>query len=243
AFVGGIVSFLAGLWTGHMQRRASTDQKIHDERQKQYQLLLALTRPFALYFPPAPEPGDNGRRLSKAGSKPLANSITPTQCAISGNLLSDWYFAGGGLVMSAATRDAYFVLAGALTGAASAGELNVPSHPAQSRLVAGSRVDALRKSLLVLVAAGRPSGLGGSGKKLAHLPDGPAKFWTGDQVSKALAASDLIDNWSFGLSRENSGNPETDAALGFSDFLIIQNAGSRLRTAMAEDLHSRRRPE
>ena len=173
----------------------------------------------------------------------MANSITPAQCARSGNLLSGWYFDGGGLVMSAATRDAYFALAGALTGAASAKKLNVPKHPDEAGMVTRSRVDVLRKSLLVSMAGDKPAGSEGNVKPAVKLPDGPSKLWTSDQVSKALASSSLIDSWRFGLSREKTESPDVNTALNFSDFLIIQNVGSRLRTAMAEDLHSRRRPD
>ena len=58
--------------------------------------------------------------------------------------MSDWYFEGGGLLMSVATRDAYFMLARALTRASLPKELIVPMFPNDAEYISVQKVNYYR---------------------------------------------------------------------------------------------------
>jgi hypothetical protein len=67
-----------------------------------------------------------------------------------GERMSCWYFEGGGLLMSSAARDSYFKLVRALTKAAGAKDLAVPTFPRDMQDVSLEKVHMSRKKLAVL---------------------------------------------------------------------------------------------
>ena len=101
----GIVGTGASVWVARRSRFAALDQVVHAKRLELYADLVKAMEPLALYFPP--------RQV-----------VTPRDCSAMGETLCAWYFAGGGLLMSTSSRDAYFCLARALTRASLAAELD-----------------------------------------------------------------------------------------------------------------------
>ena len=61
--------------------------------------------------------------------------------------MSEWYFGGGGLIMSVETRDAYFRLARALTLASLAEALSVPKFPTDAKYVSKEALDHYQTEL------------------------------------------------------------------------------------------------
>ena len=64
-----------------------------------------------------------------------------------GEKIRVWYFEGGGLLMSTTARDAYFVLARALTRASLAEQLSVPEFPKHANDISVHAVDQYRREL------------------------------------------------------------------------------------------------
>ena len=122
-------TFLVARWT----RANALDQATHEKRLECYPKLVSSSSRLALYFP-------NENRLGDG-------TLTPADCSIIGREMSDWYFGGGGLLLSTQARDSYFRLARALTRATSAKTLCVPKFPDDAKDVSKEKVDDYRKTL------------------------------------------------------------------------------------------------
>jgi hypothetical protein len=232
AVVTGGTGFAVSLLTGHRQRRGPVDIKIHEERIKQYQAMVTNTAPLAIYFPVA---GGNGK-----------SRLTPDACAKMGQAASSWYFAHGGNLMSGETRDAYMRFARGLTAASLSNSLAAPEYPADSVEISDDRLNDYREKLLNDVAPEMAS-------KAAEEPPLPwlksALSWLLDQpnpqrkkiarMGYALASSEVVKEYKFGVAAAK----DAPAYQRFRDYVFLQNLSSKLRTALAEDLRSRRRPE
>jgi hypothetical protein len=83
-------------------RRAQLRQTLHEERLESYPKLVKAAEPLALYFSPLEESQavDIHQELEKMG-------VT----------MRTWYLGGGGLLLGEEAREAYFLLARALTRA------------------------------------------------------------------------------------------------------------------------------
>jgi hypothetical protein len=92
-------------------REGELDQSVHQHRLELYPRLVKATAPLAIYFPD------------------YAGALAPYRCAEMGREMSQWYFAGGGLLLSNEARDAYFAIVRALTRASKAVRLQAPHFP------------------------------------------------------------------------------------------------------------------
>jgi hypothetical protein len=127
-FTSGVVGATVTVWGARRARIGALDQALHEKRIEVYAELVAATTQLALYFP----------------SKP---SVSSSDCHVMGEAMSAWYFKKGGLLMSPAARDAYFLLARALTRASLVPELRVPIFPVDAHQVSVTRVDRYRQEL------------------------------------------------------------------------------------------------
>lgn len=141
-------------------------------------------------------------------------SLSPDDCRAMGRQMSRWYFDGGGLLLSVPARDAYFTLARALTRASFATELRVPNFRQDALLISREKMDEYCETL-------------------------------GDEFASAL---DDVDAWSFIDAAPETLEKQTPSASAstanverFKDYVFLQHLSSRLRTALADDLRSRRR--
>lgn len=133
-FLAGLLTALLPVWGAWRARMGSLDQAVHQNRLSAYPGLIKAGARFAIYFPSRPV---------GAWSWP----ITPDDCRDVGKAMSQWYYAGGGLLLSHTARDAYFKLARALTLASYASELRVPRVPDDMKEISKEKVDKYRKDL------------------------------------------------------------------------------------------------
>lgn len=124
----GIAGTAATVWGARRARRGALDQSVHEKRLELYPNLVNAAADLALYFPPT-------------------RSIDQNECRAMGRALRAWYFEGGGLLMSAETRKAYFALARALTRASLAEGLNVPVFPKDAESISDNKIDEYRHDL------------------------------------------------------------------------------------------------
>ncbi len=221
------------LRTAYGQRRTSTDGKIHEERIRQYQAIITDTAPLAVYFP-APDSEGKSR-------------LTADDCMKMGRAANEWYFAHGAMLMSVEARNAYMRFARGLTFASQADKpLMVPEYPHDSILVTDNRLDDYRASLLMetdstsAAAAVREPGLSLLRKMWTTMLDRPDRGGTAAaRAGFALASDAVIAKWQFGIAAGEDAPPHQR----FRDYVFLQNLSSKLRTALAQDLRSRRRPE
>ncbi len=232
AVVTGGTGFAVSLLTGHRQRRGPVDVKIHEERIKQYQAMVTNTAPLAIYFPTADGKGKN--------------RLTPDACAKMGQAASGWYFAHGGILMSLEARDAYLRFVRGLTAASLSKSLAVPEFPADSVEVSDDWLSDYRAKLLNDVSpelaskAAEEPPLPWLKSALSWLLDRPNPHRTKiARMGYALASSDMVKEYKFGVAAAK----DAPAHQRFRDYVFLQNLSSKLRTALAEDLRSRRRPE
>jgi len=129
--VGTIVIGGVTIWASFALGRANAlvelDQASHVERVKLYPSFVKHTEPFALYFS-------------------QTRNITDTACKAIGEELSKWYFELGGLYLSEDSKDAYFILAEALTFASNAGkDLVAPIFPDDAPKINEKTIEKRRK--------------------------------------------------------------------------------------------------
>jgi hypothetical protein len=210
---GTAASFLAA----RRARLGGLDEKVHEKRLELYPRLVGACRQLAVYFPDYTLPS----------MKAAPVSLTPDHCAAMGRNLSKWYFEDGGLLLSKEARDCYFALARALTGAADAPALAVPIFPDDAKMISDLKMDDYRRQLNLLTVKeakkGKPKQSVVNGFDLA-----------------------LVDSWTFGPAPllapsgpQDAGAPSPNR---FRDYVRLQLVSSRLRSTLAEDLRSRRRP-
>jgi hypothetical protein len=201
SLVGGVAAASASIWVARRTRRGTLDQAVHEERLKRYPELIKTGAPFAVYFP-----------QNRGGSGPVDRSSLLNI----GHSMSQWYFDGGGLLMSTESRDLYFLLALAITRAASVkGDgLRVPTYSDYRTVVDSYSITELKKGL--------------------QIPrDMEGRYWKNIDIADAVRT---IREWKFGQG------PSVNDADRFRDFVFLQSLSSALRTSLAEDLRSRRRP-
>jgi len=179
-FLGGAATTIVSVLGARRARIGELDQKVHEQRLGSYSHLVQAAASLAVYFPQSPQ-------------------LSPQDCAKMGQEMSTWYFGGGGLLLSAAARDAYFRLARALTRASLSANLNVPTFPDDAAEVSLESIDAFRQDLTGL---------------------------------------DDVESWRFGGEL----GPQQPPHRRFKDYVFLQRLASGLRTALSEDLRSRRRP-
>ena len=128
----GVVGAGSTMWIARRNRTGELDQSVHENRLEKYPGLINATAPLAIYFP---EYASHG------------GSIGPRQCSAMGRAMSDWYFSGGGLLLSREARDAYFTLARALTRASEASDLCTPTFPRDAEHISATKLREYRKTL------------------------------------------------------------------------------------------------
>lgn len=129
----GVVGTATTVWVDRRRRQGALDQSVHDKRLEFYPGLISATHPLAVYFPPT--------------GGPHTGLIGPQDCEAMGRAMSEWYFGGGGLIMSVETRDAYFRLARALTLASLAEALSVPKFPTDAKYVSKETLEHYQTEL------------------------------------------------------------------------------------------------
>jgi hypothetical protein len=146
--------------------------------------------------------------------------------------MSHWYFATGGLLLSSQARDDYFRLARALTKASCSDTLLAPAWDQYAKSIDDKIMRGYRRVL-----------------KLS--PDEATKgSW--DNKMENTWYDEITNRWQFGGEwpdgkKELNKLPEekevVDNACAFKDYIFLQTLSSRLRTALTEDIASRRQPE
>jgi hypothetical protein len=197
-FLVGIVGASASVWVARRARLGELDQSVHDKRLELYPQLVKAAAPLAIYFP---------------GKDSSTEALCPEDCITVGRAMSEWYFNGGGLLLSTEARDAYFRLARALTLASSARSLRVPTFPTDAKDISVEKLDEYRKRLEKELSLKKKLGL-----------------------EKELGL-DNVEEWDFGGPAKDDSNEHK-----FQDYVFLQRLASALRTTLVEDLGSRRRP-
>ena len=142
--------------------------------------------------------------------------LTREDCAQTGAQLSRWYFGAGGLLMSEEARASYFALMEGLRLAATADqELVAATSEEHLREMSAGRVKKYRDDL---------GNLKGVHTVFAKLAKGP------------IRDGDLAD-YRFGEPADGA-----SGAKRFKDFVLIQQLASRFRTALTDDIRSRKAP-
>ena len=149
--------------------------------------------------------------------------------------MSKWYFTTGGLLMSSEARDDYFRLARAVTKAFLSETLLAPDWNEYAKSINDKKMEKYRVMLEL------------------SLTRKEEEEWCNEKKESWYKESDQrIESWDFGMKW-----PETkietveisseDSALvrdacAFKDYILLQTVSSRLRSALTEDIRSRRRP-
>lgn len=156
-------------------------------------------------------------------------ALGPAGCRDAGHKLRAGYFSGAGVLLSNETRDRYFLLMQALTRAATADALDAPALDDYPAWIGTGRVDRYRAALERL-----------HGSSL----DAQAADW---RFGKLALASSAEERGRLATRLHSADEPaerrDEAAALLFQDFVLLQTLSSRLRTALTEDVRSRRRPD
>jgi hypothetical protein len=138
--------------------------------------------------------------------------IDRAACGEIGTEMRELYFSGAGLLMSEEVRDTYFLLALALTLASTV----------DRELDVPSREDYYSKIDNFVI---------GRYRKTLRIPT----MWHRNKSSRRRMEA-LIRDWKFGEGKRDC------IAHSFKDYVLLQAISSELRTALTEDLHSRRLP-
>jgi hypothetical protein len=128
----GVAATATSVWVARRTRLGALDQSVHGKRLDSYPQLVKATEPLAISFP---------------GGNPPAAKVGPKECGAMGQAMSQWYFGGGGLLLSVEARNAYFRLARALTRASLAQALRVPTFPDDAADISVENVEKYRKEL------------------------------------------------------------------------------------------------
>jgi hypothetical protein len=205
----GLVLLIPGtiaVYVNQRTRRAQLRQALHEERLESYPKLVKAAEPLALYFSPLEESQavDIHQEMEKMG-------VT----------MRTWYLGGGGLLLGEEAREAYFLLARALTRACAVqGKLRFPER--------GDWVEVSQENLKKY------------GEQL-ELP-APATLLGWQKAPDGACNHPMsVEQWTFGEippSRIEPGCP----ASKFSDFVYLQRLASHLRWELVQDLEVRRKP-
>lgn len=133
AFVAGLLGGAVSVYVARRERLGAFEHSVHKMRLERYGDLVSTCAGLAVYFP--------------HDDSPMQRSLTVDDCAKMGGAMSKWYFEGGGLLMSEATRVAYFDLIRGLTRASEASELRVPQFPDHAEDVSIEKLDHYREEL------------------------------------------------------------------------------------------------
>jgi hypothetical protein len=128
----GIVGTATTVWVTRRTRLGALHQSVHDKRLESYPQLMKASARLAAYFP-----SGYSARIS----------IGTEDCRRMGQAMSEWYFGGGGLLLSIKARDAYFRLVRAFTRASQAADLKVPTFPQDAENISVEKLVQYRKEL------------------------------------------------------------------------------------------------
>lgn len=214
-----------------------------EDRARAYALVFKELSPTAIFFPrPQAEWGgkhpSSNAALSDAVTSPSLDASAASEakdpaspqlgkedCGRLGHKLSAWYFGAGGLLMTEDARDTYFALMEALRMAALAEEeLAVPTVGEHAKVISLASISKYSKSLAEK-----------SGQSQKHPLFEKLE-------AKQLVKDSHLKDWKFGPSETISDNAERRKAEAVKDFVLIQKLASQFRTALTEDIRSRRAP-
>ena len=237
AALGFAASILGSLWTVQGERKktleqikAELNQSVHEKRLDRYDELIKAMAPLALFFP-------------------RGHKIDQIECQQIGNAMSGWYFTTGGLLPSKEARDEYFCLARALTKAFRSDTILAPTWEQYAKSINNETMSEYRKPL---------------GISIERSKDEKMKEWD-EQTKQTVESLEFGREWSEDkkrLAKELSPDEQNklkdkpeqlaklrtkiektvDSASAFKDYILLQTLSSRLRTALTEDIQSRRRP-
>ena len=88
-FLGAVAGAAITIWGAYRSRFKELDQSVHDKRLESYPRLVKAAAPLAIYFPA----GDLDPWV-----------LGPDDCRAIGRAMSEWYFDGGGLLLSVPAR-------------------------------------------------------------------------------------------------------------------------------------------
>jgi hypothetical protein len=245
AALGFATSLLGAWWTFQNERRktleqirAEVDQATHERRLDCYAELTKAMSPLALFFP-------NHHKLDRF------------QCLQIGSEMSNWYFTAGGLLLSVEARDDYFRLARAVTKASLSDTLLAPAGEQYANSVDDKTMNEYRKTLDLSIERWDEKT---DEEKKSWMESVDrwefGKKWSQDEKQKLKELYLLQKIGS--LPQAEQGKLEVqselmaelklrtdktvDDACAFEDYVLLQTVSSRLRSALTEDIRSRRRP-
>ena len=209
-FAGIVVPSWFGLKAAMKARLGVFDTRLYEERLKAYGAMVAATKALALHFP--------------------EHFVDQDVCARAGRLLRHEFFGLTGTLLTDAARRRYMALSHALTQAARAERLNVPSSDDDyARWVSDAQLVMYRRILRLTV--------GPDGKEL----DAKAEMvrCAGHRFGELLDAAQrqLLAGEP---NPDEPGPADRAAAELFRDFVVLQFASSRLRTELGRDISGRR---
>ena len=233
-FLAGIISTLGAL----RSRQGSTDLLVHERRLEIYPELLKITAPLAINF----------QNMGGQDSVILSRD----RCAQIGHSMTEWYFGGGGLIMSNDTRNAYLDLARALTRAfKSEEELRAPVFPRDSAEVSVEKMKDYETTLFNEIECdlNKTDPKKTNLKRIARwlVLESRLQYFREAKIKKmnALEFSSCksIEAWKFGRLVQGDAKKAVDPSQLFRDFVFLHSLSSKLRTGLAADIRGRRRPE
>jgi hypothetical protein len=249
SFLAGLIGAGVSLFVARLQKKQSLDQATHEKRLECYPHLTKAMAKLALFFP----------RTNPGG----ADQIDRNECLNIGRAMSDWYFNTGGLLLSTNARDAYFLLMRCLAKASDSDgtkPLKTPRFDQYAERVSDTKMDVYR---MMLGLDANSSALRwfwrfrqespvmkvvlGKRKKRETKDDGLEITWRfGDELANAevAEAKRRLDEY---FDKKTDDKSAQNAALclivkDLKDYVLLQTLSSRLRTALADDISSRRRP-
>jgi hypothetical protein len=160
---------------------------------------------------------------------PDGSKLDHFRCLQIGDAMSRWYFTTGGLLLSSEARDDYFRLARSVTKAFLSDGILAPDWNEHAKLINDKTMDGYRKTLNLSIAE-----------------------WDKKTEEEKKNWEETVESWEFGeqwpedkkkiLKKSPADGESVDNACAFKDYILLQTVSSRLRSALTEDIASRRRP-
>jgi len=172
--------------------------------------------------------------ISDSASTPQLK-LNQEDCRKMGREMTEWYYGGGGILLSQDALKAYFRLARALTLACYKSELKTPDFAKESdvKLIFPKNIDKYRSKLNFTKSR--------NNSRWVAWPRAGAR----DNDDIIEDNDDIIERrleLNEGGSGDKVGGEQTDA-MRFEDFVFLNMLSSRLRSALVNDLRGRAPPD
>jgi hypothetical protein len=217
-FFGAALTGWFGLRSALKERVGTFDMKLYEERSKAYGSMITATRAFAIHFP--------------------ERFVDRDVCAETGRLLRAQFFAPTGWLLTVDARRRYMTLLHALTRAAHAERLNVPSSDDHYAMwISEPQLDEYRSILRLTPKKRRVLGFSFTldVRTARRRAKDEMKRCTEHQFGKAQN-----EQLPGKLANEKPDVRNRAAAELFRDYVVLQFASSRLRTQLGRDVSARR---